>query len=50
MKEKQVQGMYVTQVEDGIGVQHASVHVKLEKKKNEGIIEGLVGTDDIARE
>ena len=50
MKEKQVQDMYMSQVEDGIGTQDAYVHVKLKKKKNEAVIEGLVVTDDVAGE
>jgi hypothetical protein len=51
MKEKQVQDVHgMTQVEDGIGTHDAYVHVKLKKKKNEAVIEGLVVTDDVAGE
>ena len=51
MKEKQVQDVHgMTQVEDGIGTQDAYAHVKLKKKKNEAVIEGLVVTDDVAGE
>jgi len=50
MQEKQVQAMYMSQVEGGAGMQDAYVHVKLKKKRNEAVIEGLVVTDDIARE
>jgi len=51
MKEKQkVQDMYTSQVEEGIGTQDAYVHVKLKKKRNEAVIEGLVVTDDVAGE
>jgi hypothetical protein len=51
MKEKQVQDIHgMTQVEDGIGTQDAYVHVKLKKKRNEAVIEGLVVTDDVVGE
>ena len=40
----------MSQVEDGIGTQDAYVHVKLKKKRNEAVIEGLVVTDDVAGE
>ena len=50
MKEKQVQNMYMSQVEDGIGMQDAYVHIKLKKKKNEEVIEGLVVSDEVVGE